>query len=92
MNDTIKRQKKILDNLRKRNTELYKTRFLEEDGLYNALNHNYDEIDHHLIILQALVFSQKHDLCPVKGKRIFRKRLRCDPSGCSKCTHKSCKV
>jgi len=91
MQEEILKQRKVVEQHRKRMNDLYQTRFLEDDALFNALNHVYDEIDYHLTILYALKFAEKHGLKSVKGKRVFKIRYRCHPKGCSKCNHKSCK-
>jgi hypothetical protein len=91
MKEEIARQRKAIEGHRKHIHKLYGMRFLEEDALHNALNHVYDEIDHHLTILYALRFAEKHGLKPVKSKRVIKVRQRCDGKGCSRCEHKSCK-
>jgi hypothetical protein len=66
-------------------------RFLEEDGLVNALDNVYDDIDHHLNVLMALKFAESRGLKPIKGKRLYHERKKCGVGGCSKCEHKSCR-
>ena len=91
MKDLIRRHKKAVAMYRNHIHKLYTMTFLEEDGLLNALEHTYDEIDHHLNVLRALKLAESHGLEPIKGRMVYKVRMKCDGRGCSKCEHKSCR-
>ena len=91
MQEYTHRHKSQIKHIRKCIKDAYKIKFANEDGLHDYLNNLYNELDYHIAILQAFKHIEKYNIKLIKGKRIFKTKLKCALGGCSKCIHKSCK-